>query len=376
MAALGSGLGSGLVRQLEVLRAQSASLQARQEASRRKVAQKARLREQLVEIGSSERRLRASLRRRRERELRASRDDDDGNDALRLARGFGSAPSSTAKRGRKEVDDADTVTVGTVADLIRERKRQRRRSSNNIDGDDEDQDDEDEDDEDGQDALGSLRSSAALADEMSGEAHEAVTHRGLAELQLAYRLAGISMFRTQAVKAVDRMLGLRIDTSFQGRYYERYYLIFKTLKRAGTSELILQRHTLPHFIPAEDLFAEFDLAEFVRRVQAYANAYVTRREQTNAIVQAYGDDELHATSGGAFDVITFSGPALDGGGARIRVIYKTLLDTVPERVEVYGRKTARAQVASLAQPPMGLALAHVFKECVNILDSFHDQDDD
>jgi len=268
-----------------------------------------------------------------------------------------------------DLENGDVV-IATVADLIRERSRKRAledeneaetgnrqdnlKSRANLAVDDEDKAEP-----------GSLRSSATLGLEVAGT-RETVSLRALADVQLAYRLAGISMFRTQATRPADRMMGLRIDASHEGRYHERYYMIFKTYRRAGKSEMELQRHTLPHFIPVEDLYVEFEFAEFVRRVQAYANAFVTRREQTRAIVNAHEEGDLEANTGGAYDVITFAGVALKQ--ARIRVMYKTLLDTVPDEVQLFGKSAVRVRVSSLPQPPMGLSLAHVFKESTHLLE--------
>jgi len=180
-------------------------------------------------------------------------------------------------------------------------------------------------------------------------------HRKILDLLLAHRLSGISVFRTQAVFKKDRNVGFRFDTSFRGVYYERYYIILKPDS--------LYRHSIPHFIPVEKLFKNNSLKDFLRVVQSYLNAFVSRREHGLSAAKYH---EAEFSGNAAYDVITFSNIKPD---ACIRLEYKSLLDTVPCKVSLDGPLLTAPTEVKLTESHTGLDLnlLDILNDCKELL---------
>lgn len=129
------------------------------------------------------------------------------------------------------------------------------------------------------------------------------------EVQIAYRLAGHSVFPLSATRS-----GIRFETSYNGSYYEQYYVILDlatdegkvrccSLEKSWGADITkekpphrpvpllcppfhfplhqIYRHTLPPLVPLRELapYVAKDLARFVSAVSDYLNAYVARRQQ-------------------------------------------------------------------------------------------------
>jgi len=351
-------LGEGLLQQLGSLRRQARELSRRQLGAATRLRQRSELRTELTEASNRTHKLRRAVARRFQRPHR------------REVAPLGAADADAEANGG--------FRVGTVAEVVLQlmKDRQRKRPSAALDEDEEEDDDQADEDSDVDNVSrkrlkasyvpGSLRNNQELTTYIESDMKVAVSKRGIEDLLLAYRLAGVSIFRTQAVSEEDRLVGLRFDSSYSGKYHERYYVVFKTSKRKGVHELRVQRHTMPHFVPVETLFGENEMMEFVHKVQLHISALVARREQTRRILRSNPDISL-VEDCAAFDEIKLHGKGL--GEIEIHIIYKSTLDTVPSEVKLRrpgGLEDAVVDISTIPQPAMGLTLSHIFRECKRI----------
>ncbi|ORX54609.1 hypothetical protein DM01DRAFT_362166 [Hesseltinella vesiculosa] len=102
------------------------------------------------------------------------------------------------------------------------------------------------------------------------------------ELVATYRLAGQTAFNFH-----NKYDGIRLETFFQGKYYEPYYIFFINNTRRR-----LKQHTLPSFIPVERLarqFLSWDNDTLLRILQDLLLAFVARREEFNLLRQKTKD---------------------------------------------------------------------------------------
>ncbi|EGD81488.1 hypothetical protein PTSG_02205 [Salpingoeca rosetta] len=98
----------------------------------------------------------------------------------------------------------------------------------------------------------------------------------LSELQRAYRLGGCAVFAIDPVT-----VGVRFETSFEGTYYEEYFAVLVF----NEEHFELSKHTLPGFLPLDRLrqHARTNLTTFLEDTSALLQAYVSRRQQLNAL---------------------------------------------------------------------------------------------
>lgn len=356
---LSSGLSSGLLSHLAVLRRQSQALGQQQQAALARTRRKAALRAALAKARDELRRL-----------------DEGEREARDVAGASVAGAVGGARRGARRAALGDVYRIGTVRDVVARRKHARegrRTSSRRHDapspglapaGPGEE---------------GRLRNDAALAQYVESTAEDGLTKHAAVDLMLAHRLAGASIFRTQAGVAGAAgggagLVGLRFDTSHQGQFFERYYALLKPARRPGqTHSMRLQRHTFPHFVPLERLFAEHghDLGEFLRLATAYLRAFVTRREQMKQVLAGAGAPaSVSCVQSAASDAVTFSGKAL--GEGTVRILYKSLLDVVPDEVILKPSEALKEVKVKVQGNQTGhdITVPNLFKECQRILKSF------
>jgi hypothetical protein len=58
----------------------------------------------------------------------------------------------------------------------------------------------------------------------------------------------------------NKELAIRWDTSFEGKYFETYYGFLQHNKE--TNKLALHKHTIPHFIPVDNLVEKYLNTDF------------------------------------------------------------------------------------------------------------------
>ncbi|GBC10745.1 hypothetical protein RclHR1_09870004 [Rhizophagus clarus] len=91
----------------------------------------------------------------------------------------------------------------------------------------------------------------------------------------AYRLTGKTIFPVK-----DNRIGLRFETFYNAKFLEPYYIILD--QNQENEQLSIFRHTLPHFIPLDELEVTYlnkDMNKFANVVDDYLQAFVTRREE-------------------------------------------------------------------------------------------------
>ncbi|KAG9061990.1 hypothetical protein KI688_006709 [Linnemannia hyalina] len=151
----------------------------------------------------------------------------------------------------------------------------------------------------------------------------------LQDILMAYRLTGVTLFNGDEFDHQDwsqydvgdilegpKDAGIRFDTFALGtfcfcRYYEPYYIMLRTtpigsrnnpqnldededpqLDTKKTFEIA--KHTIPHWIPLSELEKRYlnrDMSTFTRSVADYLQAFVTRRENINEIINTFSLDK-------------------------------------------------------------------------------------
>uniref|UniRef100_U9U0E2 Uncharacterized protein n=1 Tax=Rhizophagus irregularis (strain DAOM 181602 / DAOM 197198 / MUCL 43194) TaxID=747089 RepID=U9U0E2_RHIID len=95
----------------------------------------------------------------------------------------------------------------------------------------------------------------------------------------AYRLTGKTIFPVK-----ENRIGLRFETFYNAKYLEPYYIFLE--QNQENEQLSIFRHTLPHFIPLDELEAKYlnkDMNKFANMVDDYLQAFVMRREEVRTL---------------------------------------------------------------------------------------------
>ncbi|RIA99436.1 Cenp-O kinetochore centromere component-domain-containing protein [Glomus cerebriforme] len=138
-----------------------------------------------------------------------------------------------------------------------------------------------------------------LQDHMIKEMLQDNKEREYEEILKAYRLTGKTIFPVK-----DDRIGLRFETFHGAKYHEPYYIILN--QNQENEQLNVFRHTLPHFIPLDELEATYlnkDMHKFANEIGDYLQAFVTRREEFNTLIEEAGVSE--AKSNNAFSDLEF-----------------------------------------------------------------------
>ena len=154
----------------------------------------------------------------------------------------------------------------------------------------------------------------------------------LAERVISFRLAGVSCF---SVGGRPNDLGLRFDATWGGHYFdEKYYVVL-----SGAS-LTVHRHSLPYFIPVEELargFLPFDPGQFCRRVSRYVCAFAGRRVLAEQLARDFFGKATVETSE-SLDVITLTGRLRAKGNRPVHSVqlkFESMLDLIPHKANVF-----------------------------------------
>uniref|UniRef100_A0A6S8DW37 Centromere protein O n=1 Tax=Aplanochytrium stocchinoi TaxID=215587 RepID=A0A6S8DW37_9STRA len=243
---------------------------------------------------------------------------------------------------------------------------------------------------------------AIIAKKTSGS----IRHRKLINIHNAYRLSGVSLFSIQETSTnscAPDMLGVRWDASHRGSYMDRFYIIFRVVSKAQSSDgkligsnknkekqktrdgmgkkFIIYRHSLPHFVPVKELWKESDFRTYVKLIGTYLNAFVARREQVAELSSKYACDELalreninsnssmttsNVSASEAKDTILITGKFLKNIRS-IRMSYASLVDVVPSRVTVKLKNPKEEMEVQLnKETTMQLTLLELIEECIEL----------
>jgi len=154
----------------------------------------------------------------------------------------------------------------------------------------------------------------------------------LSERLTAFRLAGVSCF---SVGGRPNDLGLRFDATWGGHYFdEKYYVVLTG------SNLALHRHSLPYFIPLEELarsFLPFDPSQFCRRVSRYVCAFSGRRVLAEQLARDFFGKATVETSE-SLDVITLTGHLKAQRNRKVHSVqlkFENVMDIIPHKANVF-----------------------------------------
>ncbi|CAG8558472.1 9447_t:CDS:2 [Funneliformis caledonium] len=134
---------------------------------------------------------------------------------------------------------------------------------------------------------------------------QASKEREYEEILNAYRLTGITIFSVKGNRT-----GIRFETFYRAKYREPYYIILE--QDQENDQLSVFRHTIPHFIPIDELEATYlnkDLRKFANIIGENLQAFVTRREELNTLLESGKAIEPKANH--AYSVIEFTIPLKD-----------------------------------------------------------------
>eukprot|EP00128_Syssomonas_multiformis_P002455 Colp12_sorted_trinity150504_noHs@4238 len=157
-----------------------------------------------------------------------------------------------------------------------------------------------------------------------------IKKRKIEELQDSYRLAGRTI-----VPLGNRKFEWRFDTAYEERYFESYYVFVQV--HATENTLSVYKHTLPYFIPLDNLVKRFlnnDTKKFLSVIQDHLNALVSRRQQLVQLQEAFSLVEPEVKSNGAFNLSRISLKAVEAVAVDLVVSYERLTSTLPSRVQL------------------------------------------
>ncbi|CAB4391023.1 unnamed protein product [Rhizophagus irregularis] len=118
-----------------------------------------------------------------------------------------------------------------------------------------------------------------LQDHMMKEILQDSEEREYQKILNAYRLTGKTIFPVK-----ENRIGLRFETFYNAKYLEPYYIFLE--QNQENEQLSIFRHTLPHFIPLDELEAKYlnkDMNKFANMVDDYLQAFVMRREEVRTL---------------------------------------------------------------------------------------------
>ncbi len=169
--------------------------------------------------------------------------------------------------------------------------------------------------------------------------------RNVDELHTAYRLAGKT-----AVHLKDQHgLAIRFDTSFDGRFYESYYVLLGQRGAAADGQFTLEKHTVPYFVPMRALAEQLlnsDLDRFLDATSDYCNAVVSRRQQCELLKQLAGVTNIAATD--AFDFVQLTVAASSRHQLTVLAAFDNLRSGKPTRLEVVAANDQQRQYPDVA----------------------------
>jgi hypothetical protein len=181
-----------------------------------------------------------------------------------------------------------------------------------------------------------VQDASVLGDHQSRANEAAALKRGrvlkLSERISSFRLTGISCF---SVGGRPDDIGLRFDATWGGHYLdEKYYVIL------SGAALTVFRHSLPYFIPIEELaraFLPVDPGQFCRRVSRYVCAYAGRRVLAEQLSRDYfGKAKLEFSE--SLDIITLTGRLRaknDQPVHSVQLKFADVLDLIPHKADVF-----------------------------------------
>lgn len=167
----------------------------------------------------------------------------------------------------------------------------------------------------------------SLTDEMVDKVPLVVRKRKLALLQVTQAICGFSCFPH------GEELVIRLETCFQGVYYE-HYQIYLALDKS--EKLKIPHHTIPYFIPLETIKAKYlnsDIKTFIHIISEYLNCYVSRRQQLMQLSDGVKVKLRRLQTSNASDY-TIIEVEHEDNKYFLQIYYEDMLVTYPTRVDI------------------------------------------
>jgi len=126
----------------------------------------------------------------------------------------------------------------------------------------------------------------------------------------------------------EGLLGVCLETSTAGKFFEPYYVILKL------EPLSVHRHTIPYFVPVEELATkhmENSISDFLDEVSEYIQAFVMRRESLKEFREA--SPEVDIVTSAPFDYVELKQLTLERY-IQVVLAYDELKKHTPTRANV------------------------------------------
>ncbi|XP_068867980.1 centromere protein O [Aphelocoma coerulescens] len=181
--------------------------------------------------------------------------------------------------------------------------------------------------------------------------------RNLRELLQVFQLTGISG------KLSKHGISFSFRTAFEGSFLDRFHL--ELLARPESREFRIQRHSIPPFIPLEQLARKFlpsDLRGFLDVLFQHLNAFVGRRHQLEQFQEQFSEwIQGIPRRNSLCNLLSFRygipGKSGGGGAFRARLLYADPCRSLPSEVAVSGSEAAAAHAELFRR----LALPRAFR---------------
>ncbi|KAI9245918.1 hypothetical protein BY458DRAFT_560707 [Sporodiniella umbellata] len=157
---------------------------------------------------------------------------------------------------------------------------------------------------------------------------EAVKASCVQEMVSYHRLSGRTTFTFK-----NRHMAVRLETFYKNTYKEPYYLLFLKSKAHK-----VDRHTIPPFIPIDELEKKFmpnNYETFIRIIHDCVQAYVSRRERIDELVELSETHELKILSGNrSKSKVELRAQLKNNKTVWITITYENKTSTYPTKVKV------------------------------------------
>jgi len=169
----------------------------------------------------------------------------------------------------------------------------------------------------------------ALPEEAYAKIPVVAKKRKLELLKITQAICGYTLFEHE-----NKELALRLETCFEGKYYEHYHIFLDVDKT--NSKLKISHHTIPYFIPLDRVQKKYlntNMKAFIQLVSDYLNCFVSRREQLVQLQERENVFFNALQTSNASDFTTIEVVHRDRK-YHMQLTYENLLTTYPSQVEI------------------------------------------
>jgi len=168
----------------------------------------------------------------------------------------------------------------------------------------------------------------ALPEEAYARISVVAKKRKLELIKIGQAICGFTLFEHE-----NKELALRLETCFEGKYYEHYHIFLDLDKN---EKLRITHHTIPYFIPLDRVQKKYlntNIKTFIQVVSDYLNCFVSRREQLVQLTTCENVFFNRLLTSNASDFTTIEVTHKDRK-YHMQLSYEDLLATFPSRAEI------------------------------------------